>query len=90
MRYWVAHAYPAIADPTVRYLTHGEIRGTALCLNRTGTGINDAGRSPQSRYGDAATRGNGGPIVILDRGDCLHQVRVNDFGEEPHRARRRP
>lgn len=85
MRYWVAWAYPSLTDPSVRYLSPGEIRGTILCNTTAGTGINDAGHRPQSRYSTAATPANGGTWVKANRGDCKHQLRVNDKGQEPER-----
>lgn len=85
MRYWIAFAYRSLTEPNVRYLSGGEIRGTIHCTSANGTGINDAGRLPQSRYGTAATAANGGPDVKANRGDCKHQLRVNDKGDEPQR-----
>jgi hypothetical protein len=85
MRYWIAWAYPSDSDPQVRYLSPGEIRGTILCNTTAGTGINAPGHRPQSRYSSAATPANGGPNVADNRGDCKHQLRVNDLGMEPDR-----
>lgn len=67
MRYGVADAYRSRNPSNVRYWIDGdEIGGTSLCNHSTGTGVNATGRTPQSRYGDAA------------RGNCVHQVCVND------------
>jgi hypothetical protein len=66
MRSVGAQAYVG-ADADVRYLVRdAEAPGNELCSAATGTGVNAPGRRPQPRYGDA------------QRGDCLHQVCVND------------
>jgi hypothetical protein len=85
MRYDCSFAYKSMADIAVRYLSNGERTGVGLCRATAGTGVNVAGRNPQSRYGSAATAANGGPNVQADRGKCKTQLRVNDLGEEPHR-----
>lgn len=84
MRYDVANAYPSLTEPNVRYLAlPKEHEGRGLCSSPDGTLVNASGRRPQSRYGDAAmSKGSG---VKLPRGDCKHQIRVNDMGEEPQR-----
>lgn len=90
MRYNIAFAYPSASEPNVRYLTNGELVGTGLCSSAAGTGVNGR-RSPQSRYGSAATPANGGldangePNVKQPRGDCEHQIRVNDLENAPER-----
>lgn len=85
MRYDVAVAYPSARQPNVRYLTGGEVVGTVLCTTRAGTGVNAPLRMPESRYGPAALKTNGGPGVLDDRGNCAGQLRVNDLGNEPKR-----
>jgi hypothetical protein len=75
MRYVVAKAYKSQSNPSVRYWVSSEPIGTTLCRTNSGTGINAPGRTPQPRYGDAQT----------GRGDCYHQVRVNDAGNAPER-----
>jgi hypothetical protein len=77
MRYAIAIAYPSSSDPSVRYLTDVEPEGTGLCNSRNGTGVNGS-RTPQSRYSWAATILDGVPGVVKNRGDCEHQIRVND------------
>ena len=68
MRYAVADAY-AQRNSNVRFWVRGdELKGIFLCDSPNGTGVNTAGRTPQSRYGNAA----GG------RGDCKGQICVND------------
>jgi hypothetical protein len=42
--------------------------GFSLCSQTHGDGVNDASRTPQARYGDSAA----------GRGDCAHQILVND------------
>ncbi|HEX8434458.1 hypothetical protein, partial [Archangium sp.] len=70
MRYAFAHATVSVADPKYRlFPSDPETLGQALCTSRTGTNINAPGRIPHPRYGDAAP----------NRGNCLHQVCVNDF-----------
>ena len=92
MRYGIAFAYRSTADPTVYYLTMGEPSGLSLCRNPAGTGVNDSGRSPQSRYGPAAVpppptavRPPPGAVsqIKKPRGDCIHQLRVNDKPPQP-------
>jgi len=87
MRYWIAQAYPSQADPGVRYLSPGEIRGSILDNTSAGTGVNASPpeHEPQSRYGEAATPANGGRGVKDKRGNCKQQLRVNDLGPEPKR-----
>jgi hypothetical protein len=85
MRYDIAFAYPSSTTPNVRYLTGGEPVGVVLCTSAAGSGVNAAGRSPQSRYGPAANATNGGPDVVANRGNCAGQLRVNDLGNEPKR-----
>ena len=67
MRYAVAWAYRAHANPDVRYLID-EVKGFTLCTSGAGTGINDD-RSPQPRYGPA----------LQNRGNCKGQICVNDL-----------
>jgi hypothetical protein len=71
MRYTAAQAYvapPRRGEPNVRYYV-GPVEqiGLRLCTLPTGTGVNSKDHVPQSRYGDA------------ERGDCTHQIDVNDL-----------
>lgn len=83
MRYDIAMGYPSITEGNVRYLSWGEASGAEFCNTRNGTGVNDPNRNPQSRYGPAAIANTAG--ATADRGDCQHQLRVNDIGQEPDR-----
>lgn len=86
MRYDVAFTYKSQRDPSVRYLSGREQLGLGLCTTAAGTGVNDAGRRmPEPRYHAAATPQNGGRGVAAKRGDCVHQIRVNDLATEPKR-----
>jgi len=85
MRYEVSQAYPSLTEPKVRYLAiPKEKQGRGICSSADGTEVNAPDRrTPQPRYGNAAmTAGSG---VKMSRGDCKHQIRVNDMGEEPQR-----
>ena len=75
MRYDNARGYFSKADPTAIYLVDSEAAGLSLCTQSQGTGINDAGRLPQARYGDAAP----------GRGNCRGQILVNDNVAAPRR-----
>lgn len=71
MKYNCATGYPAGAEPNTRYVTLDEYAGVVLCTDPAGTGVNDPNRAlpvgnPQSRQGPA------------DRGDCVHQLCIND------------
>jgi hypothetical protein len=70
MRYNYAAYYPVTDRPDVYYEVPAgtEPLGIDLCETVIGTGVNDRGRSPQSRYKDAAS----------DRGECKWWVCVND------------
>jgi hypothetical protein len=52
-----------------------EVSGMQLCSGSAGSGVNDANRSPESRYGDAAP----------GRGNCRGQILVNDAIPAPQR-----
>jgi hypothetical protein len=55
MRYDAAGAYIHKRHNDWRVLVpDGEMVGTTLCTSNTGTGVNDSGRTPWPRYGDAA------------------------------------
>jgi hypothetical protein len=84
MRYDCSVGYASLATPGVRYYTRDEPVGSALCGTIIGTGINVAGRSPESRYSNAAAAGVV-PGVEMQRGMCRKQIRVNDLGTEPER-----
>jgi hypothetical protein len=77
MRYDDASGYYKRGGPAnVRYyILGGEQAGFGLCSQSEGTGVNDAGRYPQSRYGDAAS----------SRGNCRGQILVNDNVPAPRR-----
>jgi hypothetical protein len=85
MRYGIAYAYPSTRDPNVRYISGAEVDGMSLCSSPAGTGVNAPSWNPESRYGPAATPGNGGTysdgsaMVKMNRGNCENQIRVNDY-----------
>ncbi len=66
MRYSCAEAYVSPADSSVRYLVDSEMSGLGLCKDSQGTGVNDPGRRPRPRYGNASS------------GNCFDQPCVND------------
>jgi hypothetical protein len=69
MRYDCAQAYvKGIGERYFLQAGEQERPGQRLCVSAEGTGVNDKGRHPQSRYGDAAK----------DRGACVHHIRVKD------------
>jgi len=78
MRYFAANAYIGESDEELRYVfpPPPEQPGFALCADPSGTGVNDPSRDPQSRYGAASES---------DRGDCEHQILVNDGVDPPAR-----
>ena len=74
MRYYFAKFYeskqPAVMGNKMYYLVAPgtERIGLQLCRSGKGTGINDAGHRPQSRYGDTAGAA----------GNCFEQICPND------------
>jgi hypothetical protein len=68
MRYDIADSYISKANAGDRYVKFTEVPGARLCDAREGVAVNQTGRSPQSRYGLAATL----------RGNCQGQIVVND------------
>ncbi|MGJ5818034.1 hypothetical protein [Paludibaculum fermentans] len=74
MRYDAAKGYPSQTDPDLRYRSD-EIPGHQLCNTTAGTGVNDPGHQPQSRFGPAAP----------NRGNCAGQILVNDAVQAPVR-----
>jgi hypothetical protein len=75
MRYNSAEAYIPAGFPGVRFWTGGnEPAGVDLTNHPVGTGVNDPGRRPRPRYGDAD--------VANQRGNDRDQVSVNDNGSE--------
>jgi hypothetical protein len=66
MRYGTATAYRKLNQQGAYYVIDSQTSGIALCTQKTGTGGNDPNHPPQSRHGDA------------DKGDCTHQLCVND------------
>ena len=85
MRYTIAFAYRSTTQPNEYYLTLGDPSGMVLCSDASGTGVNAPSWSPQSRYGPAAVPTGSGvvPQIKKNRGDCLHQLRVNDKPPAP-------
>ena len=75
MRYDDARAYFSKTDGHTIYVVDSEPAGWGLCSQSEGTGINDASRLPQARYGDAAA----------GRGNCRGQILVNDGVSAPRR-----
>ncbi|MCX6624400.1 MAG: hypothetical protein NTY38_25735 [Acidobacteria bacterium] len=73
-RYNNSQAYVSRADKSIRYKV-AENHGISLCNSPAGTGVNDSDHNPQSRYGAADPK----------RGDCLHQILVNDLVTAPSR-----
>ncbi|MGJ5820289.1 hypothetical protein [Paludibaculum fermentans] len=74
MRYDVSGGYIADTDASLRYRVK-EAAGMKLCSSTAGTGVNDANRTPQARYGPAAA----------GRGTCSSQILVNDAVKAPER-----
>jgi hypothetical protein len=75
MRYCCSDAY---GSGLVRYYLQWfgrEPVGQNICTNAVGTGVNDNGRKPKSRYGDADEENR--------RGNCTDQICVNDRYEPP-------
>ncbi|MEI6499555.1 MAG: hypothetical protein WCP21_00855, partial [Armatimonadota bacterium] len=68
MRYDCARAYLGTSASARYYLQPAdrEVPGFHLCTSPEGTGVNQAGRAPRSRYGDAT------------KGDCVDEIRVKD------------
>jgi hypothetical protein len=69
MRYIVAECYINSAGDYVRF-EDDEVIGRSLCSQTAGTGVNEAGRKPEPRYGDADK--------AQDRGKCRDKICVND------------
>jgi hypothetical protein len=67
MKYDDCDAYVPRANASIRYRAD-EQWGNSLCVSEQGTGTNQVGRTPQSRYGPAAS----------GRGVCALQILVND------------
>jgi hypothetical protein len=67
MRYNCAHVYK---DKSANYaiFLEDEKFGLEICANATGTGVNEPGREPEPRYGNATA----------GKGDCPKQICVND------------
>lgn len=71
MRYYFANFYEGktSGEKTLYSVAKGTERiGLGICRSGKGTGINDAGRKPQSRYGDTSE----------DAGNCFEQICPND------------
>jgi hypothetical protein len=71
MRYSFAQAYERRGVPNAYFYIsrkHTERLGLELCRSATGKGVNDAGRKPQPRYGDAAKAW----------GPCVERIVFND------------
>jgi hypothetical protein len=85
MRYYFAKFYPKDGTSDTFYTRYqcenpshlsDEPIGLQLDRSRQGTGVNDSGHSPQSRYFDANEI----------RGDCVHQIVVNDSANPKDRS----
>ncbi len=76
MRYCIADAYVRTGVAFTR-VAHYQIEphGTTFCSSPVGTGLNDANRQPQPRYGPADTK----------RGDCIHQFVISDKYDKQYR-----
>ncbi len=75
MRYDIAETYASQKDSSIRYFVRENVP-RSICNTKDGTGVNAPGRLPQSRYGPAAA----------GRGDCVHQILVNDGVDAPSRS----
>ncbi len=76
MRYDNAQTFIYRTLKQYRFINFDEPVGKALCTANAGTGVNDKDRvTMQPRYGPALKR----------RGDCVHQILVNDSGNAPRR-----
>jgi hypothetical protein len=80
MRYEFAAAYERTkgltgAPGTAFSVFSKNVAGDQICDTPNGTGTNAADRVPESRHGDAAP----------NRGDCRHQICVNDAIDHPAR-----
>jgi hypothetical protein len=74
MRYDIARAYIDNGNSSVRRVFGGiEAVGGALCVRKTGSGVNASDHLPQSRYSDAKN------------GDCRSQILLNDAIAAPRR-----
>ena len=74
MRYDIARAYIDNGNSSIRRVFGGiEAVGGALCVRKTGSGVNAKDHNPQSRYSDAKN------------GDCRSQILVNDAIAAPRR-----
>jgi hypothetical protein len=67
MRYDCARVFISGAGRFVYYPVDEET-GLGICTNAQGTGVNEAGRKPEPRYGDATA----------GKGNCAKQICVND------------
>ena len=76
MRYDDSSGYFSSSDGNTIYYTPDEPAGLSLCQSGAGTGINDSGRTPQARYGDASS----------GLGNCTGQILVNDKVPAPRRG----
>ncbi len=74
MRYDIAETYASQKDSSIRYFVRENVP-RSICNTKDGTGVNAPGRLTQSRYGPAAA----------GRGDCVHQILVNDGVDVPSR-----
>ena len=74
MKYDNCDAYVPRANASIRYRADDQW-GNSLCVSEQGTGTNQVGRSPQSRYGPASS----------GRGVCALQILVNDAVRAPRR-----
>jgi hypothetical protein len=76
MCYDNAQTYKFREDPSFRFWHFANPIGDSLCTKAAGSGVNEPGRFPQSRYGPARA----------GRGDCFHQILVTDAVVAPARG----
>lgn len=69
MRYDLAKCYLNYANQYVLF-EDAEVTGGGFCATTDGSGVNEHGRKPETRYGDADIAGK--------RGNCLKKLCVND------------
>lgn len=76
MCYDNAQSYKFREGTDLRFWLFDNPIGDSLCKKAAGSGVNEAGRIPQSRYGPARA----------GRGDCFHQILVTDAVKAPSRG----
>jgi hypothetical protein len=91
MRYRTAASFASRSDPAVRYRIAPEeldlVASLSLCGGQAGKVMNADTHKPNSHFGPAASKNRPriaplppllGDPVLGDRGNCLHQILVND------------